>query len=239
MTMPLVQLGPGGDYVRKIVPTDDRLQSISRPFTHPGRPVGDGGTPRGVLALLIAALRMLGILNPEPGTEADPDVTTGSESTSERPEPPKRPAFIDRKAARRLRSRRSGVRPEMHSRHDDVLERCLGIDRGRRADLRGFGRPRRDQSRGPPSPRGSSPGPEITPARNAGGGVAPLRPGVFGPGPDRPSLARRSWRTRSNGGPRHARTTSRPHRRPSEPPLEFRTPAILHRSLDLDPGKPS
>ncbi|MCP4938969.1 MAG: hypothetical protein GY921_07275, partial [Phycisphaeraceae bacterium] len=132
MTMPLVQLGPGGDYVRKIVPTDDRLRSISRPFTHPGHHPADAGASRGVLAFLITALRMIGVLMPEPDTDlnAEGDAESTSESKSEPTnDRPRRSTFIDRKAARRLRASRPDEGTEDHARHDDVLERCLGIDR--------------------------------------------------------------------------------------------------------------
>jgi hypothetical protein len=68
MTMPLVQLGPGGDYIRRIVPSDDRLQSVTRPFSLTdsygrlvSRPNAASSTS-GPIAWLLTALHAIGLI---------------------------------------------------------------------------------------------------------------------------------------------------------------------------------
>ena len=68
MTMPLVQLGPGGDYIRRIVPTNDRLQSVTRPFSltdSSGRLVSrpnPAASTVGPIAWLLTALQAMGLI---------------------------------------------------------------------------------------------------------------------------------------------------------------------------------
>ncbi|MFB0986913.1 MAG: hypothetical protein QMB94_11485, partial [Phycisphaerales bacterium] len=68
MTMPLVQLGPGGDYIRRIVPTNDRLQSVTRPFSltdSSGRLVSrpnSAASTVGPIAWLLTALQAMGLI---------------------------------------------------------------------------------------------------------------------------------------------------------------------------------
>ena len=128
MTMPLVQLGPGGDYIRRIVPSPskDRLQSVTRPFSLTdaqgrlvSRPNGDLSRV-GPIAWLLATLQAIGLIQLRESETEHPTARTQPRSTRRR-----RIGISSRTARKFSESAREQVLA-IPSKHQEILDRIAG-----------------------------------------------------------------------------------------------------------------
>ncbi|MDA1027314.1 MAG: hypothetical protein O3A19_12920, partial [Planctomycetota bacterium] len=128
MTMPLVQLGPGGDYIRRIVPSNDRLLSVTRPFslTDPqgrlvSRPTG-AHSSAGPIAWLLTALQAIGLIQIRTAA-ASPHADLVASVPPQRPLRRRR-IGISNRTARKFQELTRDQIVAVPSKDPEILERC-------------------------------------------------------------------------------------------------------------------